>query len=273
MTGGGGVATIRRCRAIQPPVIPAMPLLDLWFYAVAVPAVLIVGISKGGFGAGLGVVAVPLMTLAVPAVQAAAILLPVLCLSDLFGVWAYRRQWSRAELVMLIPPALAGIVVGALTASYVHDREIRLIVGLIAIVFTLNWLRGGIRPRAARPASPVRAAFWSALSGYTSFVAHAGGPPLAVYLLPRQLSPAIYTGTTVIFFAVVNYIKLIPYAWLGQFSSENLWTALVLIPAAPVGTYIGIWLQRRLNPTWFYRLCYGITFLVGIKLLADAAIG
>lgn len=250
-----------------------MPLLDLWFYAVAIPAVLIVGISKGGFGAGLGVVAVPLMTLAVPAVQAAAILLPVLCLSDLFGVWAYRREWSRSELALLIPPALVGILIGTLTANYIHDREIRLIVGVIALVFTFNYWRGGIRAREARPPSLVKGAFWSALAGYTSFVAHAGGPPLAVYLLPRRHSPAIYTGTTVIFFAIVNYIKLIPYAWLGQFSSENLWTALVLVPAAPVGTYIGVWLQRRLNPTWFYRLCYGITFLVGVKLLVDAAIG
>lgn len=250
-----------------------MPLLDTWFYAVAIPAVMILGISKGGFGSGLGLIAVPLMTLAVPAVQAAAILLPVLCLMDIFGVWAYRRQWSRAELVLLMPPALVGIIVGALTASYIHDREIRLIVGLIAVIFTLNYWLGGVKARQPRPASLLKGSVWSALSGYTSFLAHAGGPPLAVYLLPRQHSPAIYTGTTVVFFAVVNYVKLIPYGWLGQFSTENLWTALVLAPIAPLGTYAGVWLQRRLNPRWFYRLCYGITFIVGIKLLIDAAIG
>ncbi len=250
-----------------------MPLLDPWFYAVAIPAVMILGISKGGFGSGLGLIAVPLMTLSVPAVQAAAILLPVLCLMDIFGVWAYRRQWSRAELAMLMPPALAGIIIGALTASFIHDREIRLIVGLIAVVFTLNYWFGGVKAREARPANLAKGSIWSLLSGYTSFLAHAGGPPLAVYLLPRQHSPAIYTGTTVVFFAIVNYIKLIPYGWLGQFSTENLWTALVLAPIAPIGTYAGVWLQRRLNPAWFYRLCYGLTFIVGIKLLFDAAIG
>lgn len=250
-----------------------MPLLDPWFYALAVPAVLIIGISKGGFGAGLGVIAVPLMTLSVPAVQAAAILLPVLCLMDIFGVWAYRRQWSRAELVMLLPAAVVGIVIGALTAGFINDRMIKLIVGLIAVVFTLNYWLGGVKAREPKPMSIAKGSFWSVLSGYTSFLAHAGGPPLAVYLLPRRLDAAIYAGTTVIFFAVVNYIKLVPYAWLGQFSSENLWTALVLAPVAPIGTYMGVWLQRRLNPRWFYRLCYGLTFVIGVQLLVDAAIG
>jgi uncharacterized membrane protein YfcA len=202
--------------------------------------------------------------------QAAAILLPMLCLMDLVGVWAYRRRWDRGNLKILLPGALLGILAGALTAGYLSDHVIRLLVGLIAAVFALNYYLGfaALEPRGRHvPAGMV----WGGAAGYTSFLAHAGGPPLVIYLLPQRLDKTLFVGTTVIFWAVVNYVKLIPYAWLGQFDGENLATALLLCPLAPLGMWAGIRLHRLIPQLLFYRICYALTLLVGLKLVWDGA--
>jgi uncharacterized membrane protein YfcA len=215
--------------------------------------------------------AVPLMALSVPPLQAAAIMLPILCLMDLVGMWGYRRQWDGPSMVVLMPAAMAGIVLATLTAGQVGPDHIRLAVGVIAVVFALHhWLGRqasvGARPHAAQ------GVFWGAVSGFTSFLAHAGGPPLAVYLLPLKLDKTIFVGTTVIYFAAVNYAKIIPYAWLGQFSATNLATAFLLLPLAPVGVLAGMWLHRRMQPGPFYRVSYALVFVVGLKLTWDGGL-
>jgi uncharacterized membrane protein YfcA len=243
---------------------------DPWFYVAAVPAVLLSGINKGGFGSGLGILSVPLMALAIPPLQAAAILLPMLCLMDLVGVWAYRRRWDLGNLKILLPGAMLGILAGTLTAGVLSDHIIRLLVGLIAGTFAINYYLGfvALEPRGRHvPAGT----FWGATAGYTSFLAHAGGPPLVIYLLPQRLDKTLFVGTTVIFWAVVNYVKLIPYAWLGQFDSENLATALLLCPLAPLGMWLGLRLHRLIPQLLFYRICYALTLLVGLKLVWDGA--
>lgn len=243
-------------------------ITDPWFYAVAIPAVLIVGISKGGLAGGLGVVGVPLMALAVPPLQAAAILLPILVVMDLQGVWEYRRDWDRRNIRQLVPGALAGIIVAALTASLVSDDLVRILVGLTAVVFTLLfWFKpapaGGARPGAA--SGPV----WGAIAGYTSFLAHAGGPPIQVHLLPQRLDKRAYVATITIFFFVVNLAKLPPYLMAGMLDRASLLTALVLLPLAPVGMVIGFWIVRTLPTEPFYRICYVLVLVTGVKLLLD----
>lgn len=242
---------------------------DPFFYLVAIPAVLIVGISKGGLGGGLGLIAVPLITLAVPPTTAAAIMLPILCLMDLVGLWKFRGLGDKPSLKLLLPSALLGIIFGALSFRYLSDDHIRLIVGTIAITFTLNfYLRRS--SRTPREPSTVRGSFWGALSGFTSFSVHAGGAPLNVYLLPLRLEKSAYIATTIVFFAAVNYIKLIPYAMLGQFSTGLLMTSAALAVLAPVGVLTGAWLQHRINEQLFYHLCYGFLLLAGVKLYYDA---
>lgn len=244
---------------------------DPLFYLAAIPAVLVTGVAKGGFGAGLGILAVPLMALTVSPLQAAAVMLPILCLMDLFSLWAYRGRFDGRSLRLLLPAALAGIGIGWLTAGLVDDRMIRLIVGAVAVVFAVDHWLG--RRAAAEPKAPnaAKGGFWAAVSGFTSFIAHAGGPPLSVYLLPLKLDKTVFVGTTVVFFAVVNYVKLVPYTWLGQFSAANLATSLVLAPLAPLGIWLGLWLHRRTSPDWFYRLSYLMIFVVGLKLAWDGA--
>jgi uncharacterized protein len=243
-----------------------------WFYLAAVPAILFTGIVKGGFGTGAGILAVPLMALTVPPLQAAAIMLPILCLMDLVGLWSYRRQWDGRSMMLLLPGALIGIAIGALTAGVIGPDEIRLAVGLIAVVFALDYWSGRQKGREAASHNWTKGAGWGIVSGFTSFLAHAGGPPLAVYLLPLRLDKTIFVGTTVVYFTVVNYVKIVPYAWLGQFSAENLATALVLSPLAPAGVLAGIWLHKRVDPVNFYRISYILVFVIGAKLVWDGAL-
>ena len=238
------------------------------FFAVAVPAILLMGISKGGFGSGAGLFATPLMALAVPIPQAAAILLPILIVMDLAGLWAYRGVFSRENLKVILVGGVLGVLLGTLTFRYFSEAWIRLLLGAIAIGFVMQRY---LLPAPSKPAqrSTSKGIFWSAFSGVTSTIAHAGGPPLSVYLLPQRLDKAVLVGTTVVFFAVINVVKLVPYAWLGLFDARNLLTSLALAPLAPFGIWLGVTLMRRLSERVFYSVCYALLLLVGAKLAWD----
>ncbi|EKV31307.1 putative integral membrane protein [Caenispirillum salinarum AK4] len=250
-------------------------ITDPWFYAAAVPAVLVAGVSKGGFGGGLGVLAVPLMALTISPVQAAAIMLPILCVMDVVNVWTYRRRWDHRAMRLLIAAAMVGIALGTATFHLLSADAIRLIIGAVALGFTANWAWKRLR-RHDPPAAGhnvAKGGFWGAVAGFTSFVAHAGGPPLNVYLLPLKLDKTVYQATTVIFFTAVNYVKLVPYAWLGQLNTGNLGTALVLMPLAPLGIWLGVWAHDRVREDLFYRAVYLFLALTGAKLTWDGIAG
>lgn len=248
-------------------------LSDPIFILTAVFAVLITGISKGGFG-GLGLFAVPIMALSISPVQAAGIMLPILIVMDWISVWAYRKHWDKRLLWLLLPGALLGIAIGGLLADRVSEDFVRACVGLIALVFPVyavlspklrsgaDWLKDN-RPMA-----------WLSgiAAGFTSFVAHAGGPPFQAYALQQGLEKRIYAGTAVMFFFVVNAVKVVPYALLGQFDKENLTISAALIPLAPIGVLIGVWLLKRIDQRAFYRVMYGLIFVTGVKLLWDVLV-
>lgn len=248
-----------------------MLITDPLFYLVAIPAVLLVGISKGGFGSAFGGIGVPLMALAVSPQQAAAILLPVLCLIDLVGLRVYYRKWDVANLKIMIPGALVGIALGALSFGMLKESHIRILVGSIAVLFTLNNWFGLASRQEPAGRSLVKGTFWSGVSGLTSFIAHAGGPPAQVYMLPQRLDKTSYVATISLFFMIVNAVKLVPYAWLGQFSAANLSTSLLLAPLVPLGVWLGLWLQDRINHEWFYRITQSCLFLTGLQLIYQGA--
>ncbi|MEO7496154.1 MAG: sulfite exporter TauE/SafE family protein [Massilia sp.] len=248
-----------------------MLISDPLFYLVAIPAVLLTGISKGGFGSALGGVGVPLMALAISPVRAAAILLPVLCFMDLVGVRVYYRKWDTANLKIMIPGAVIGIAFGSLTFGMFSEDAIRVMIGALAVAFPIHsWLTRGAQRKPAGLSTP-KGTFWSAVSGFTSFLAHAGGPPAMVYMLPQRLDKTRYVATISIFFMFVNAIKLLPYAWLGQFSSANLVTSLLLAPLVPAGVWLGVWLQNRVNVEWFYRISQSCLLLTGLQLIYQGA--
>ena len=229
------------------------------------------GIAKGGFGGAMGVIAVPLMSLVISPVQAAGILLPILCLMDLLSLWAYRGKWVWPELKTLLPASLIGVILGTLLFGYMSAGVIKLIIGIVAILFTLQYWAG--RWAAVSNSSDYlpRPFAWlgGSVAGFTSFIAHAGGPPLSMYLLRRPLNRTEFVATSVVFFAGLNYVKLVPYGWLGQLSSENLLAALILAPVAPIGVGIGVWLHSRVSDKFFFRFTYILLFIVALKLISD----
>ncbi|MBL6929215.1 MAG: sulfite exporter TauE/SafE family protein [Rhodospirillales bacterium] len=242
---------------------------DPLFYFVAVPAVLLAGISKGGFGGGLAMLGVPFMSLVISAPRAAAIMLPILCLMDLFSVWAYRKTWHAVNFKIMVKGALIGIVFGTITFHMLNDGVIKFMVGCVAVSFTLHhWLKRGGSTQSTDP-STLKGMFWGALAGFTSFIAHAGGPPANAYLLPQRMDKTLFVGTLVMVFTAINYGKLIPYWWLGLLPVSNLTMSLILAPLAPIGVIIGVWLHTRISALWFYRLCYLFLFASGLKLLYD----
>jgi hypothetical protein len=242
---------------------------DPFFYLVAVPAVLLLGVSKSGFGAGFGSLAVPLMALAVTVPQAAAILMPVLLVMDLLGMAAFRRHLDRKLLRFLLPFGLAGIVLGTLLFRLLDPKVVAGVVGAVTLLFLAQRLLWP--PRADSPPPPKwLGALLSTASGFTSFIAHAGGPPVNAYVLPLRLPPLLFTGTMAFFFFFINLSKWLPYAWLGLLDGRNLGTSLVLLPFAPVGVWVGVRIAHRIDPALFYRLVHAGMFLTACKLLWDA---
>lgn len=253
-------------------------MTDPIFYAVAIPAVIMVGLSKGGFGGAMALMGVPLMALAISPVQAAAILLPILIVMDVVSLWSWRSHSDRRTLLIMVPGALIGIAIGWATAAWVTAPMIRLIVGAISLWFVWRYVvqilaarrNGGQEP--AQGHRPAQGVFWGTLAGFTSFVSHAGGPPYQIYTLPLRQDPKTYTGTSVRFFAIINAIKLVPYFALGQFDTTNLSTSLALAPLAPVATLAGAYVVKRMKPDVFYPFMYVMVFLAGLKLVWDGLI-
>jgi uncharacterized membrane protein YfcA len=245
-------------------------ITDPIFYLLAVPAVLLTGLSKGGFGGALGGVAVPLMAVAISPTQAAAIMLPILCFADIFGLRLYFRKWNTAILKAMIPGALTGVALGALTFGALNEDAIRMLIGAISVIFVLM---KSLAATPAKPATPsmLKGMSLSAASGYTSFVAHAGGPPVMMYLLPQRLDKTTYVATVNIFFLLTNTVKLVPYAWLGQFSSANLIASAILAPLVPLGIWSGYWLKERVSQDMFYRIAQAGLLLTGLQLIYQGA--
>jgi uncharacterized membrane protein YfcA len=259
----------------QTPVIT-----DPLFYLVAIPAVTLVGLAKGGF-AGLGMISTPLLALVVPPLEGAAILLPILICQDAISVWTYHRAWSAWNLKVLLPGSVLGVGAGWLLASYLSNAAIELTVGSIALFFVLYmWLGARLRTYLGRPPAkeaqrphPAMGIFWGALSGFTSTLVQVGSPPFQIHMLPQRLDKLTLVGTTVIFFAILNLMKIVPYFALGQFSPRNLATSAVLLPLAVATNFLGIWLVRKTPTEAFYRIAYLLMLVIAIALLWQGASG
>ena len=247
-------------------------IADPLFYAFAVPAVVFLGLSKGGFS-GIGMVSTPLLALILPPLEAAALLLPILLVQDAFSAFIYRRVCDPWNLKVLLPGCVIGVGCAWLFAAYVSDAAIRLMVGLIALGFVAyalfrHYLPGEPpRPRASH------GVFWGALSGFTTTLIQIGAPPYYAFVLPQRLEKMIYVGTTVMFFAAANALKVVPYAALGQFSAAGLWTSFALFPLAIASNYLGIWLVRVTPEAIFYQITNVLVFLIGCELTRQGVTG
>jgi len=246
-------------------------ITDPLFYALAIPAVIALGLSKGGF-AGVGQMATPLVALVMPPLEAAAIMLPIMIVQDAQAVWVYRREYNGRILAIMIPGALVGIALAGLLASYISDAAVRIFIGVTTIAFVLySWVGPKKLAQEAGTASVPGGVFWGAVSGFTSTICQAGGPPYQMYVMSQNLPKMIFVGTTAIMFATLNWVKVIPYAALGQFSGVGFATSLVLLPLAIATNLLGFWLVRRTPQALFFKIIMLLMMLISIELTREGA--
>jgi uncharacterized membrane protein YfcA len=245
-------------------------LTDPWFVAAALLGVTLLGVSKGGFF-GLGVMALPLMSLFVSPLQAAAIILPTALAQDVLTVWTYRHNWSAWNLKIMLPSMTVGIVIAWFLAASLSPVHIRLAVGLIAALFVVrHWLAGRVE-RFIHP-NTVTGILFGTLGGVTTMLANAGGPAWQMHLLPQRMEKLTYVGTVTILFAASNVIKVPAFATLGYMTMENLLVGASLLPVAIATNYLGIWLVRRTPVELFFRIAYVLMFCIAVELIRGSVV-
>jgi uncharacterized membrane protein YfcA len=246
-------------------------MTDPLFYVLTVVAVILLGISKGGF-LGLGVMSLPLMSLFVPPLQAAAIILPTVLAQDVLTVWTYRKEWSAWNLKIMIPSMTAGIAIAGLFAASLSAAHVRLAIGLIAGAFVLrHWLGARFERLAPRP-STLTAILFGSLGGFTTMLANAGGPAWQMHLLPQRLDKFTYVGTFAMLFAASDILKIPAFGALGQLTRENLTTGALMLPVAVLSNCAGIWLVRKTPAELFFRIAYLLMFVISVELIRGALV-
>jgi uncharacterized membrane protein YfcA len=251
--------------------VPVELLADPIFMAVAVLGVCLLGISKGGF-LGLGVIALPLMSLYVPPLQAAAIILPTAIAQDFLTLWVYRREWSAWNIKIMLPSMFAGMFVAWMMAASLSAVHIRLAIGLIAALFVLrHWTAQRFERWIPRPSVATGVVF-GAIGGVTTMLANAGGPAWQIHLLPQKLEKLPYIGTVSILFAASNIVKIPGFLTLGYLTRDNILIGLTLVPIAVLANFLGIWTVRRVSTEMFFRIAYILMFIIAVELIRGAVI-
>ena len=242
-------------------------MIDLYFYLTAAIGVILFGISKGGFAGPIAILGIPIMALNMSPISAAAILLPVLLVMDVVAMYIYWKKWDLKNIKIIIPPAIFGILIGSLTFKYSSDDSIRIIIGIIAILFIILTIiqKNNILIKPTKK----KGIFWSLIAGYTSFLIHSGGTPVNFYLLPQKLNKTVYVSTMTLVFLIINTLKLFPYYYLDQLVVSNLKVSLILSPLAPMSIYLGYFLHKKINEEIFYFFIYFFLGIGGIKLIYD----
>lgn len=247
---------------------------DLAFFLYAVPAVVLIGLAKGGFS-GLGALGTPLMALGMDdPVRAAAILLPILIAQDVVGVAAFRKTWDRHVLSAMLPGAVVGILLGYLLAAKVSSAAVMAVLGAVTILFGAYrlWIERGGRIAASSDSPDWVGSLFGVATGFTSQIAHAGGPPFQMWVMPKKLPRDTFVGTSAIFFATVNWIKVPAFLALGEFNRSNLVASAVMLPVAVLASLAGVKLVRRVSMERFYTITYVLMVVAGGKLLWDGLV-
>ena len=247
-----------------------METMEFWIAATV--AAVIVGLSKGGIPA-IGMLAVPIMALTISPVAAVGMLLPVYLVSDVLGIWSWRRNWSGKVLALIMPGAIAGTLLAWMTAEIVPNAAVTLLIGLLGFFYSAITL---LRPDDARPPAQPKVlpgAFWGAVTGFTSFVSYAGSPPFQIYVLPLRLDKATFVGTSTVTFAILNFAKIVPYAMMGQLDVPAMMQSIYMMPPAILAVLAGVRLVKVIPGRSFFRAVIWALLLLSIKLVWDGAKG
>ena len=244
--------------------------MDPVFLAFASFGVFVFGISKGGVPGPIAMLAVPVMSFAMSPLQAAGILLPLLIIMDFSALYLYWKKWINKILKIIIPASIVGILFGTYTFKYTNEDQIRIMVGIISIIFVLvSFIQ---KSNSLLKPTKLKGYFWSSIAGYTSFLIHAGNPPMNFYTLPLKLDKISFIGTMTMAFLVINVVKLIPYYYVGLLAPANLIVSLILVPLAFISVLIGYFIQKRIPERIFFNVIYILLFLSGLKLIYDGIV-
>ncbi len=244
---------------------------DLIFFLVAVPAVLFAAISKGGFGSGVAFASTPLLALILDPGIAVGMMLPLLMVMDVANLKPYWRKWDWPNAKVLIIGSIPGTLVGAILFGIADADTFRIMIGSVALLFVLYQLvrkLGWIKVKQ-QPFRPVTGGFWGFIGGITSFISHAGGPPVAVHLLSQGMDKTTYQSTSVIVFWIMNWFKFIPYLMLGIFTFQTALADLILTPVAIIGAYLGVYAHRLVPERIYFAIAYAMLAIAGAKLLFE----
>ena len=248
-----------------------MLVLDFWFICIAGAATIFAAVSKAGFGSGASFAAASVLALVVEPGLALGVMLPILMLIDVAAVPAYWRKWDTKSALLLVVGSLPGVALGAWLYSISHTDVFRILIGLFSIFF-VAWQVASARGWIAKTEKSLptwAGALAGMTGGFTSFVSHAGGPPVAIYLLRQGLDKLTYQATTVLTFWAINIAKAVPYAFLGMFTLDTLKANLLLAPFALFGTWLGGKLHNLVPEKLFFRLTYVMLLVTGTKLIWD----
>jgi uncharacterized membrane protein YfcA len=245
---------------------------DPFFYVIGFFAVFLISLGKGAFGGGLAILGAPLLALAVDPITATVMMAPIVSATDPFGMMAFPpRTWSWRDLAWLTPGILLGLGLGTLFFVSVDPRWVALGIAVVTLWVTVRWFVGRRRQATTgAPVSPIKGLACGALAGFTTFIAHGGGPPVSMYLLPRGLPKTVYAGTMIALFTVSNTVKLLIYCWISRDQPQTLWLTLIFLPAIPLGVWIGKRLHDRLDEYRLYLFCYLLMGAAGLRLLFDS---
>ena len=241
--------------------------MDTYFLLFASFGVIVFGLSKGGFPGPISMLAVPIMSFAMSPLKAAGILLPLLLIMDIIALYLYWNKWDLKLLKIIIPSSIIGIIIGSITFQYTSENQIRILVGIISILFVII----SIYQKNSSLLNPTKSKgiFWSSAAGYTSFLIHAGNPPINFYVLPLKLDKISFIGTMTLAFLVINLVKIIPYYYVGLLAPSNLMVSLLLLPLAFISVLIGYFIQKKIPEKLFFNIIYILLFLSGCKLIFD----
>ncbi len=254
--------------------LPSAPVPELSTILLAATGVLFIGLSKAGFGGGLGMLTTPLCVLAFGVGGrdpnfAIGTLLPLLCAGDAFSLYHYWGKWERKNMLYLLPGVLVGVVIGMGLIDRFSPRELNIAIGLLAISFVIfQFVKAAIFRAEGAFAPNHRIGIPCGIgAGVTSTFAHGAGPVVSLFLIPQQMPKEIYVGTTVLIFSWINWIKMPFFIANGMVTRETLLTGLAYLPLIPVGVWAGVWLNRKVSEKVFLRLVYAFTFVTALQLI------
>jgi uncharacterized membrane protein YfcA len=238
------------------------------FFGTTAVVICLIGLSKGGFGGTTGVLATPLMALVIPANQVIGLLLPILMIADVFAVTSHWKRWDQKLVILLLPGAVTGVLIGTLFLTSVSPLVLRRGLGVIALLFVFYKLF----EQSILGSTEYQAQNWHGLAagvaaGFSSSLAHTGGPPITIYLLMQKITPRAFVATAALFFTVLNWIKVPSYFYADLFDFKLLWRVAWLLPLLPISVWLGKWAAIRINKLTFDRIIIFFLAVSGVWLL------